>query len=77
MAFSDLTKDRAFVRSGGRCECIRARHGHVGRCPKRVTRTGAQYHHVTAQSLGGGDALSNCEVLCVECHRLTPSYGRH
>ena len=77
MAFSDATKDQAYVQSGGRCECKRAGHGHAGRCPTRITRTGAQYHHITAQSVGGGDGLSNCEALCVECHRLTPSYGRH
>lgn len=77
MAFSESTKDLAFKRSGGRCECERESHGHTGRCPTRVTRHGAQYHHKHAESLGGSDSLSNCEVLCVRCHKQTQSWGRH
>ena len=78
MAFSDKTKDDAHKRSGGRCECTRTGtgHEHTGRCPTKVTRTGAQYHHRTAQGSGGDDSLSNCEVLCVPCHKATGSYGR-
>lgn len=76
MAFSDSTKDDAFARSGGRCECARSSHSHSGRrCTRPVTRTSAQYNHRHAQSLGGIDGLSNCEVLCVTCHQLT--YTRH
>lgn len=77
MAFSETVKDQAFRRSGGRCECTRGSHGHSGRCPNRVTRHSAHFHHVHAQSQGGHDGLSNCEVLCVTCHKLTPSWGSH
>ncbi len=79
MAFSEATKDLAFARSGGRCECRRTGHGHAARCHTRVMRRGAgtEYNHVHASRLGGSDGLSNCEVLCERCHVLTASYGRH
>lgn len=77
MAFSEATKDAAFKRSGGRCECTRQQHSHSGRCRTTVTRPGAEYHHITAQSVGGSDGLSNCEVLCRTCHLGTASHGRH
>lgn len=77
MAFPEPVKDAAFQRSGGQCECRRsATHSHNQRCTARITRYGAEYHHVTAQSVGGHDGLSNCEVLCVPCHKGTDSYGR-
>lgn len=76
MAFTEQTKDEAYKRSGGRCECDRehpwvqgAPH-HGGRCPTKVTRHGAEYHHKTAVASGGSDYLSNCQVLCLTCHRL-------
>jgi len=73
MAFSQLVKDQALARAGGRCECTRLRHGHIGRCLKRGP---FHFHHKTALAVGGYDGLSNCEVLCVSCHKLTQSYGR-
>lgn len=76
MAFSDETKRTALARSGGRCECARREHSHYGRCSTGVTMATAEFHHVTAQSVGGHDGLSNCEVLCHECHVGTDSYGR-
>lgn len=75
MPFSDNVKDQAFRRSGGQCECRRSTHGHLGRCPTKISRHGAEYHHVVADSAGGADTLSNCEALCVSCHRKTQSYG--
>jgi len=30
-------------------------------------------HHITA---GGPDIVSNCEILCCDCHAGTGSYGR-
>ena len=73
MAFSELTKVQAMRRAGGRCQCTRHGHGHTGRCPHK----GVEFHHKLSQFAGGGDGLANCEVLCVKCHRLTTSYGRH
>jgi hypothetical protein len=77
MAFSDAVKTQAFARSRGRCECTRKAHPHTTRCNKSLTRATAQFHHVYAEGLGGSDGLANCEVLCLTCHKATPSYGRH
>jgi len=78
MAFPEVVKTQAFARSGGRCECKRQAHPDhpSGACAKLLSRLTAEYHHITAQSVGGSDGLSNCEVLCHPCHALTPSYGR-
>jgi len=78
MAFSEATKDEAFRRSRGQCECTRKEHDHMGRCSKTFTRYGGGWeaHHKTAQSSGGGNELSNCEILCERCHKLTETYGR-
>jgi hypothetical protein len=77
MAFSDDVKRVAFRRSGGQCECTRKEHRHSGRCPAKLTMDTAQFHHVTAVSAGGSDGASNCEVLCLTCHKGTDSFGRH
>ena len=84
MAFSEKTKDEAYKRSGGRCECTRQHLGakdaphYGGRCPKTFTRHGSWHaHHKVAVASGGSDNLSNCEVLCVKCHELTKTYGNH
>ena len=88
MAFSDLTVRQAWLRSGGRCECQRTTHGHnyTGRCSQRLiwqqrgndnSASGWEAHHKIAVSSGGTDNLSNCEILCMECHKKTDSYGRH
>jgi hypothetical protein len=74
MVFPEPIKDSAFVRSKGRCECHRPSHGHTRRCTTRIwRRRNVHYHHVNAY---GGDTLSNCEALCIKCHKLTRSYGR-
>ena len=83
MAFSETIKDQAYQRSGGRCECTRKHEGltaphHGGRCPVTFTRHGGKWeaHHKVSVSSGGSDTLSNCEVLCLECHQLTRTFGR-
>jgi hypothetical protein len=77
MPFPESVKDAAFARSSGFCECSRREHNHpaVG-CITRITRQTAQFHHITAESVGGKDVLSNCEALCAACHVKTDSYGR-
>ena len=85
MAFSQFVVDAAWARSGGKCECNRLSHGHFGRCNKQLSygnrgKEGAwgawEAHHKTAASVGGTDTLSNCEILCLDCHKGTGSYGR-
>jgi 5-methylcytosine-specific restriction endonuclease McrA len=82
MAFSDSVVNDAFVRSGGQCECTRLclEHALKGRCPRRLAPFGRlfglwQAHHIVSQEAGGADSLSNCQLLCTECHQKTRSYG--
>ncbi len=76
MAFPETVKDAAFKRSGGRCECTRTTHtNHRGRCATSVSRTSGEYHHTKPVNQGGADTLDNCELLCITCHKQTPSYG--
>ena len=72
--FSERVKDEAFRRSRGRCECRRVTHPHIGRCPTTIWRHhNVNYHHINSN---GPDTLSNCEALCIKCHKRTRSYGR-
>lgn len=86
MAFSDYTVMKAWERSGGRCECERSSHGHSGRCTQKLMLNqrgndnsiyGWEAHHKIAVARGGSDVLSNCEILCISCHKKTDSYGRN
>jgi 5-methylcytosine-specific restriction endonuclease McrA len=72
--FPESVKAVIYQQAGGRCQCRRQGHGHDG---ARCGKSGTHYHHITAESVGGGNTASNCELLCADCHRLTPSYGRH
>ena len=86
MAFPESIVKKAWDRAGGKCECLRKTCGHPGRCNKQLVwdncgkegRRGAwEAHHRTAVASGGDDTLSNCEILCIECHKNTGSYGSH
>jgi hypothetical protein len=77
MAFSDAVVNRAWKRSGGRCECRLTHHKHPDiRCNKELVwdnrgregRGAWEAHH---RSSVGGDTLSNCEILCWDCHSRT------
>ena len=75
MAFPKSIIDKAWERANGHCE----------NCGKELSKNnheegerGAwEAHHITPQSEGGSDTLSNCKVLCLDCHKNTKSYGRH
>lgn len=75
MEFPDSVKDAAFRRSGGQCECTSDMHSHTGRCKTTLTRNSAQYKGVPVNPRVRADTLVNCEVLCVTCHKDSPSYG--
>jgi hypothetical protein len=77
MAFTQQTKALALWKAADRCQCNRLGHGHVGRCGRPLTMATAQFHHKSAQRLVVDDSPSNCEALCVSCHRQTASYGLH
>ncbi len=75
MAFSLDVKLEAWKRAGGHCE----------RCGKQLAwanhkegEWGAwEAHHKVAVASGGQDTLSNCKVLCLDCHKKTYTYGSH
>ncbi len=78
MAFSEETVRQAWQRADGKCECTRSAHSHAyGRCSKELVwenrgresgRGAWEAHHKTSVESGGSDALSNCEILCWDCH---------
>ncbi len=86
MAFSSTVIAAAWQRSGGRCECCRNSCGHgYYRCGRVLNWNargndyspfGWEAHHKTAVASGGSDTLSNCEILCIPCHKNTRTYGR-
>ena len=77
---------RRFTYAGGRCECSDpgCHFPIFGRCPKtfkfaqraRSDQTGWQLDHLVPLVSGGSDTFENHRVMCVECHKNTPSYGR-
>ena len=85
MAFSDVTVRAAWQRAGGRCECGRSNCGHgPWRCGKILNWNargmdyapgGWEAHHKVPVCQGGSDSLSNGQILCIPCHKKTPSYG--
>jgi 5-methylcytosine-specific restriction endonuclease McrA len=75
MAFPEEVKKAAYNRAGGKCECTRSGCNHSGRCNASLSG-GWHAHHIHASSLDGHDGLSNCEALCIPCHKNTQSYGR-
>jgi 5-methylcytosine-specific restriction endonuclease McrA len=76
MAFSEETKNAAWRRAGGKCECTRNCAHHRGRrCNAALTAYNWHAHHKTALASGGDDSLSNCEALCIPCHKNTGTFG--
>lgn len=79
MAFSQSVVDAAWRRADGHCECQRTTHGHFGRCYKQLVygnrgrdgRGAWEANHRNRVASGGADTLSNCEILCWDCHRKT------
>ena len=73
MAFSSSVVLDAWKRAGGQCE----------RCDKQLTwenrgREGRgcwEAHHKTSVTAGGSDTLSNCKILCFDCHTKTGTFG--
>jgi len=77
MAFSEEVVAQAWRRAGGKCECRRTTHNHsYVRCNKELVwenrgregRGAWEAHHISDT---GGDVLSNCEILCWDCHQRT------
>jgi len=75
MSFTDQVLQQAWKRAGDRCECRRWTHKHnVMRCNKELILTSRgkegqgrwEAHRISST---GGDKLSNCEILCVDCYK--------
>ena len=77
MAFPDSVVEAAWRRAGGRCECRRRSHNHrYVRCNKQLVwhnrgREGRGKWEPHHRSSTAGDTLSNCEILCWDCHTGT------
>lgn len=77
MAFSSEIIAQAWLRAQERCECTRKTHNHYGRCIKELIldkrgREGYgawEAHH--RDSDPENNSLSNCEILCWDCHKKT------
>ena len=57
--------DLAFERAGGHCEG----------CTARLTVGKFAYDHVVPDALGGEPILTNCAVLCTNCHGAKTAKG--
>ncbi len=78
--FSEKLIEQAWVKSGGKCECEEAGHGHRGPHGKMVLKSfqgdrnseyGWEAHSVSTFHL---DSLSDCKIYCcVPCHKATYS----
>lgn len=76
MAFDQNTRDQAYRRAGGLCECRMSTCNHrLGRC---FVSLGYDWelHHAHSQAAGGSDGLSNGIAMCIACHKRTRTYGR-
>lgn len=78
--FPESIIEQAWVRSGGKCECDEAGHGHTGRHNRTVLKSshgdrnseyGWEAHSVTGSHL---DFLPDCKIYCWNpCHKATLS----
>jgi len=76
MAFPESVVRQAWQKAGGKCECRRVTHGHSGRCNKQLVwknrgREGRGKWEAHHRVRSRGDTLSNCEILCWDCHSKT------
>jgi len=76
MPFSDDIVEKAWERSGERCECTCKTHWHANRCNRIVFKDfrGARdkFYGWEARSTNGDYSdLSNCEILCINCYLVT------
>lgn len=75
MSFSQETKDQAFARAGGMCECKMNCHSEDNVCGKDLSQGEWEAHHIVSQDAGGSDGIENCMVMCTPCHKNTGSFG--
>lgn len=71
--FTDFTIQQAFTRAKGRCEKCGTPLSFQSRGVE--SGYGWEAHHVISLASNGSNSLSNCKILCVNCHKKTRSYG--
>jgi hypothetical protein len=79
--FAESLVALAWHRSGRRCECQMQGCLHYGRCSNILvwnhrgleTAFGWEAHHINP---AGPATLSNCLILCQQCHKNTRTFGR-
>ena len=82
--FPDTVVQQAWKRAGGKCECERVScHNHSSIPHGKQLTWGArgndnhyggwEAHH---KNSSGPAIVSNCEILCIPCHKNTGTYGR-
>ena len=69
--FPEDIKNRAFVRSGLKCECTSLSCGHVQKCSRALYRGNWRAVFIKHPAAGGDISISNCEIVCDSC------YGNH
>ena len=75
--FSDDIKNRAFIRSGFKCECTGLSCDHIQRCGKALYR-GSWHAAAKIPAAAGGDAtVENCEIICASCHEKHQLHHEH
>lgn len=70
--FTDSVVDSAWKRSGGNCENENCGKTLLEGSRGAESDYGWEAHHINESS---PDTLSNCKILCQDCHKNTPSYG--
>lgn len=57
--FSKKVRAEAFLRCGGKCQ----------KCEARLKPGEGEYDHIVPYHFTQDSTISNCQVLCVPCHR--------
>lgn len=64
--FNKRTMREAFERSEGCCEGLLASGE---RCNANLKHKPYHFDHIIPDAIGGDNSLTNCAVLCIECHK--------
>jgi hypothetical protein len=70
--FTEAIIRQAWLRSGGRCECTKQTHTHIGRCNRKLLELyrgdDETIYGWEAQSKSGTyKDLDDCEIVCLDC----------
>jgi HNH endonuclease. len=74
MPFPDSVKEQIFAKAHGKCEGCRKQlvlSNHT-----EGERGAWDAHHKISVRAGGKNVVSNGKALCLDCHKMTRTYGR-